>query len=82
MDDLEKAQRQLEQAKARVQKLKARAKAEERKKDTRRKIILGGLVLARAKRDPDAAVKLTQQIAALPEKERTAFEGWSLENDK
>ncbi len=82
MDDLEKAQRQLEQAKARVQKLKAKAKTEERKKDARRKIILGGLVLARAKRDPDEAAKLTQQITALPEKERAAFEGWSLEDDK
>ncbi len=82
MDDLEKAQRQLEQAKARVQKLKAKAKAEERKRDTRRKIILGSLVLAQAKRDPDAAAKLAQQIAALPEKEQAAFKNWSLENDR
>ena len=78
MDELEKAQRQLEQAKARVQKLKAKARNEDRKRDTRRKVILGGVALAEARRDPAMAQKIRQWIATLPEKDRAAFDGWSL----
>ena len=78
MNELEKAQRQLEQAKARVQKLKARARSEDRKRDTRRKIILGGILLAEARRDPAIAQRVRQWIAGLPEKDRMAFDGWSL----
>lgn len=75
MDELEKAQRQLEQAKARVQKLKARARSEERKRDTRRKVILGGILLAEARRDPATAQRVRQWIAALPERDRALFDG-------
>lgn len=78
MDELEKAQRQLEQAKARVQKLKAKARSEDRKRDTRRKIILGGILLAEARRDPAIGQRVRQWIASLPEKDRAAFDGWSL----
>lgn len=79
MNQLEKAQRQLEQVRARVRRIKARTRSEQRKKDTRRKIILGGLVLAEARRDPLSAAKLAQRIQALPPRERAAFDGWSLD---
>lgn len=78
---MEKAQRQLEQAKARVQKLKAKARSEDRKRDTRRKVILGGILLAEARQDPATAQRVRQWIANLPEKDRTAFDGWSLESE-
>lgn len=78
MNELERAQRQLEQAKARVQKLKAKARSQERKRDTRRKVILGGLLLAEARRDPIMAQRVRQWIANLPERDRAAFDGWSL----
>ena len=44
-ESLEKAKRKFEQAKARYQALEARASTERRKLETRRKIILGALVL-------------------------------------
>lgn len=81
MSELEKAQRQLEQAKARVQKLKAKARSEDRKRDTRRKVILGGVLLAEARKTPGIRQRVEQWIASLPEKDRSAFEGWSLEGE-
>lgn len=78
MNELEKAQRQLEQAKARVQKLKTKAKTADRKKDARRKIILGGLLLAEARTSPLIAQKVQGWIAGLPPKDRAAFDGWTL----
>lgn len=46
---VEKARLKLEQAKARFQRLEARASVERRKLDARRKIILGALILDAAK---------------------------------
>lgn len=42
--------KKIEQAKARIQTIMARENAKERKLDTRRKVILGGLLLDAAKR--------------------------------
>ncbi|MBB6212526.1 mobilization protein [Novispirillum itersonii] len=81
MNELEKAQRQFEQAKARVQKLKAKARSEDRKRDTRRKVILGGVLLAEARKTPGIRQRVEQWISSLPEKDRSAFEGWSLESE-
>ncbi|MBF0252082.1 MAG: mobilization protein [Alphaproteobacteria bacterium] len=81
MDELEKAQRQLEQAKTRVQKIKNRERTKERKRDTRRKIILGAILLAEARRDPATAGRVRQWIDGLPEKDRAAFDGCNLEGD-
>ncbi|WP_210403044.1 hypothetical protein, partial [Thalassospira sp. MCCC 1A01428] len=81
MDELEKAQKQLEQAKARVQKIKNRERTKERKRDTRRKIILGGILLAEARRNPATAQRIRQWLNGLSDKERAAFDGWNLEGD-
>lgn len=73
---LEDAKKKLDQAKARVQKLEARKRQAERKKDTRRKIILGGMMIAEARQDPARAATLKKKIAALPDRDRAVFDGW------
>ncbi len=62
---LEKAQRKFEQAKAALDAIKARESAAERKKDTRRKIVLGGALLERARTDRDASALISKLIAGL-----------------
>jgi hypothetical protein len=62
---LEKAQRKFEQAKAALDAIKARDAAAERKKDTRRKIVLGGALLELARTDKDASALVTRLIAGL-----------------
>ena len=62
---LEKAQRKFEQAKAALEAVKARENAAERKKDTRRKIVLGGALLELARTDKDASALVTKLIAGL-----------------
>ena len=53
--ELERAQKRYEQARARLQALRNREAARERKIDTRRKVILGGALMDLATRDTNAA---------------------------
>ncbi len=62
---LEKAQRKFEQAKSALDAIKARENAAERKKDTRRKIVLGGALLELARVDKDASAMVNRLIAGL-----------------
>lgn len=62
---LEKAQRKFQQAKAALDAIKARESAAERKKDTRRKIVLGGALLELSKTDREASALVTRLIAGL-----------------
>ncbi len=72
---LEKAQRKFEQARAALDAIKAREVAAERKKDTRRKIVLGGGLLDLAKTDKDASALVTKLIAGLTrDQDRKLFE--------
>lgn len=72
---LEKAQRKFEQAKAALDAVKAREAATERKKDTRRKIVLGGGLLELAKTDREASALVSRLIAGLTrEHDRKLFE--------
>ena len=74
---LEKARKQFEEAKARLQAVEARARTAERKRDTRRKIILGGALLDLAKNDRDAAKMIEQIVSDLSrDRDRKSFEGW------
>lgn len=71
------ARKRAEQAKARLQTLEAKANAQARKRDTRRKVILGGLLLDAAEKDD----RFTRVVTALMERisrdqDRKAFEGW------
>lgn len=81
---VQEAQKQLDQAQARLQRAKARASARARKLDARRKIILGGALLGRARRggsaDSDAAAKLVQAIieGLSRQNDLKAFEGFEL----
>ncbi|WP_330085258.1 hypothetical protein [Methylocystis iwaonis] len=72
---LEKAQRKFEQAKAALDAVKARETAAERKKDTRRKIVLGGALLELAKTDKDVSALITKLVAGLSrEHDKKLFE--------
>ena len=81
LSELERAQKRLAQAKARVQALQARATHQERKLDTRRKVILGGGLIERARRGDEGARRLLRAILDGLERpvDRKAFEGWTME---
>ncbi len=76
-DQLEKAKLQAEQAKARYQALQARLSEASRKLDTRRKIILGGLLLDAAEKD-DKFARVVQVLVGRVSRDQDAkaFEGW------
>lgn len=73
---LEEAEKKLRQAKAHVQQLRAREKETARKLDTRRKIVLGGFLIAEAKADPGAMARLKTRIQTLSERDKHLFENW------
>ena len=75
--ELERAEKRYAQAKARLLALKNRAATQERKLDTRRKVILGGALVDLASRDQHAAAMLDRLVKNLPrEQDRKAFVGW------
>ena len=73
---LQEAEKKLSQARALVQQLRAREKETARRLDTRRKIVLGGFLIAEAKTDPGAMARLKARIEALPERDKQLFENW------
>ena len=79
---IENARVKLAQAKARYERLEARASVARRKLDARRKIIAGSLLLDALKsgstiRDlPDLMSRITRDV------DRKAFDGWSLADDR
>lgn len=76
---LEKLERQYQQAKARLDAARAREREKSRKLDARRKIILGGALIERAARDPEAARMLATLVSGLGrQQDRKTFEGWPL----
>ena len=77
-EQLEKARLQAEQARARYQALQARFSQAARKLDTRRKIILGGLLLDAAEKDERFAKVLAALMQRLErDHDRKAFDGWT-----
>ena len=74
---IEAARKRAEQAKARLQALEARASQQARKLDTRRKVILGGLLLDAAEKDDRFARVITALMERISrDQDRKAFEGW------
>lgn len=76
---IEQARKRVDQAKARLDALNARVAAEGRRLDTRRKIILGGLLIDAASKDQRFAgivSELTHRISR--DQDKKPFEGWSL----
>ena len=71
---MEKAKRQYEQAKARLHATKARETKLQRKRDTRRKVILGGALIELADRDQPARSMMRRLIGGLSrEQDRKMF---------
>ena len=82
-DAIAKAKKQVEQAKARLDALNARMAQEGRRLDTRRKIILGGLLLDAAAKDQwfeGVVSELRKRITR--DQDHKAFDGWELEKEK
>lgn len=75
---IENARRKVDQAKARLQALEARAATLNRKADARRKIILGGLLLDAAMKDAGWETRLNELMARISrDQDRKAFDGWT-----
>jgi len=77
--ELERAEKRVFQAQARLQSLKARASVKARKLDTRRKIILGGALLERAERGDNTAGQLVDEVvnSLIRKADKAAFADWS-----
>jgi len=80
---LEKAQKAADAAKARLRsaraKVAAASRTESRKKDTRRKILLGAWLIRSAETNPKTAASVEKFIASLTEeRDKEAFAGWQL----
>lgn len=74
----EEALKQVEQAKARLAALDARANQAARKADTKRKIVLGGLLLDAAAKDEKFARVVSALMGRITrEQDRKAFSGWA-----
>lgn len=74
---LERAERQYQQAKARLSAAKSRENAAERKRDTRRKVILGGALIDLAARDDRAMAMLDRLIDNLTrDQDKASFDDW------
>lgn len=70
-------QAKMAQLQARAEAIQARQRAAQRKVETRRKVILGGLLLDRAQRDPRMAAFVAKLVGELTRaQDRKAFEGW------
>lgn len=76
--EIEKARLRVQQAKARLQALEARAATLNRKQDARRKIILGGLLLDAAMKDSEWENRLNELMRRITrDQDKKAFEGWT-----
>ena len=76
-DRIEKARLQASQAKARLQALEARLSDSDRKLDTRRKIILGSLLIDAASKDERYAKVVSALMQRIDrDNDRKAFNGW------
>ena len=75
---IEKARLAVQQAKARLQAIENRQTEAERKLDTRRKIILGGLLIDAAAKDERYAKVVSALMGRIDrDNDRKAFDGWT-----
>ena len=77
-ESIDKARRKVDQAKAQLQALEARAATLNRKADARRKIILGGLLLDAAMKDAEWEKRLGVLMERITrDQDHKAFAGWT-----
>lgn len=74
ISQLETAVKNLEQAKAKLQKIQGRENEKQRKKETRAKILLGGWMIAHAKKDPKSAHRLKEIISSFSGRDLACFD--------
>lgn len=78
-DAIAAARKRVEQAKVRLDALNRRVASEGRRLDTRRKIILGGLLLDAAAKDPAHRALFDALMARITrDADRAAFASWTL----
>lgn len=77
----EQAIERLNKAKALLKKIEAAESTKNRKLDTKRKIVLGGWMIAEARKNTAAQQRLKDIINGLPEKDRKAFDGWDVKGE-
>lgn len=78
-EQIEKAKLKAEQARAQYQALQARLSEATRKLDTRRKIILGGLLIDAAEKDEKFSRVVEILVSrASRDQDAKAFEGWAI----
>ena len=77
--DLDAKKKQLE---ARAQRERQRLRQAERKADTRRKIALGGALIAAARDDQRVARYVRSLIEHMPDRDKRAFDGWEMPEPK
>lgn len=76
---IEREEKKISQSKARIQRNKAQENAEERKRKTRQQIIIGGLVIERARKHPGWHRQLMKLIDQLDRpQDKKAFQGFDL----
>lgn len=75
---LERAKQDRDEAIARLRSAAGQVAAKSRKKDTRRKILLGAAVIQLAAQSPKIAEWMERAIKKMPDKDRAAFDGWPL----
>ena len=79
LESVELAKKRLAQAQARLDALNARIATEGRRLDTRRKIILGGLLLDAATKDKRFASIVSELVGRISrDQDHKPFENWSL----
>ena len=76
MSDIEKAELKLQQAKEALKKARQKARHAERKKDTRRKIIIGGLILKRIKKDSDLRDEVMNLLVHAQQRDKDMFKDY------
>ena len=79
---LERAKEAKARAEAQIRQAAAKLRAEDRKQDARRKIVLGGAVIGQAAKDPQWVKVLRMAIASMPERDRALFEGGHLQSPR
>ncbi|OYW26884.1 MAG: mobilization protein [Caulobacter sp. 12-67-6] len=82
VEQIRKAEERIQQSKNRLDKVKAMHKAAKQKEDTRRKIIMGGLLIDAAQKDPRWSSIFDELMTRISrDQDQKAFVGWTLNGE-